>query len=38
MVYNKQQVFQQSDQDALGISVILNIFSVATMQNDFVLE
>ena len=38
MVYNKQQVFHQSDQDALGISVILSIFSVATMQNDFVLE
>ena len=36
--YNKQKVFDQSDQDALGISVILNIFFVATMQNYFVFE
>ena len=38
MVYNKEKVFPQSDQDALGISVILNIFFAATIQNDFVFE
>ena len=38
MVYNKEKVFPQSDQGALGISVILNIFFAATIQNDFVFE